>query len=175
MRAKINGRRYCATCADSGRTKISYETCHGLMHNALIIPADTAKDLNARARARECARGRRKVTVDFHVALLRVIGYCIRSVEFRDTAHVNETCVRAFTQVPILRPTLSISLALFPPDLFRSHVFRPRCIFPGTDVWRYVSGIRGTHVYVEFVSRDCYVCVWKIYKSVFLNVCNKAA
>lgn len=57
-------------------------TCHGLMHNIAII----------RYRYQEGFK-RRKVVVDFHIALLRVIGYCIRSVEFHDTEHVNGTCV----------------------------------------------------------------------------------
>lgn len=90
--------------------------------------------------------GHRKVTVDFHVALLRVIGYCIRSTEFRDTVHVNGTCVRSFTQVSILSLSLSLFPSLYPPLPLpiRSapRVFRPRCIFPGIDVWRYVSGMR---------------------------------
>jgi len=36
---------------------------------------------------------RKVVVVDFHIALLRVIGYCIRSMEFHDTEHVNGACV----------------------------------------------------------------------------------
>lgn len=48
---------------------------------------------------------RRKVVVDFHVALLRVIGYCIRFTRFHDIAHdVNGTCVKALTQAAIPPP-----------------------------------------------------------------------
>lgn len=62
-------------------------TCHGLMlHNAAIV---YTTDTNCK----KVLNVRRKIIVDFHIALLRVIGYCIRSIEFHDTAHVNGTCV----------------------------------------------------------------------------------
>lgn len=69
-------------------------TCHGLMlHNAAIVyTTDTKKILNVR----------RKIIVDFHIALLRVIGYCIRSIEFHDTAHVNGTCVNLLRKLRVL-------------------------------------------------------------------------
>lgn len=64
-----------------------------MLHNAAIGHyMDTKKVLNVR----------RKIIVDFHIALLRVIGYCIRCIEFRDTGHVNGTCVNLLRKLRVL-------------------------------------------------------------------------
>lgn len=102
--------------------EISYATCHGLprniaIHNTAWIYSE--KDLNAR----------RKVPVDFHVALLRVIGYCIRSTEFHDTEHVNGTCVNPSYASPDSFPELVHSSGMFSATL-HSQAFACEDSFP---------------------------------------------
>lgn len=68
----------------------------------LEYATDTKKALNTR----------RKIIVDFHIALLRIIGYYIRSTKFHDTVHVNGDLRKSLTQT--LNPPLNfISLPLF--------------------------------------------------------------